>query len=51
MIDNSLIKNFFLRSVDNRKEDTLTRALEGKIYTDGYPSYPGVKAICHLITI
>ncbi|KAG0420632.1 hypothetical protein EQH57_0073 [Dictyocoela roeselum] len=47
-IDENDKQNFLLKRIKNRKTDTITNVLEGKIgvcskfHTDGYPSYPGV---------
>lgn len=48
VIDHTNEKNFFLKRVENRQVVTLTRlfesviCVESKLYSDGYPSYPGV---------
>ncbi|KAG0436814.1 hypothetical protein DMUE_4038 [Dictyocoela muelleri] len=48
VIDNTPLRNFYLQRVDDRRSNTITQVLLGKIYvasvlhTDGYPSYPEV---------
>jgi hypothetical protein len=54
-VDHTDQKNFFVKRVENRTINTLSRVLESevcvgsKLYSDGYPSYPAVAHNLNLI--